>query len=181
MNETTETTKKQNPNTKTAQMKTESLVWTWGKSISLVIVAAALFVFITGGSPLTSKDAYASTNEVISLEDYDSNNYSEGVISVPYTSIYDITLNDAQLLAVCKEISPAIVQQVSKELPNTTPNLFILRCAVYNDDEVEEALNKVLDVTLASDWRTDEYYIDTRVDEDGYTTNGKAYNFYGDE
>ena len=159
----------------------EKNVWSIGKALSLIIASCALFAFITCGSPVASNlDAYASTDEGVNVDISHYNSNGTLTLDVPYTSIYDININDRQLVSVVRYIDPDVVKLVADELPKGTPNEFLLRCAYYTPSEVEDALNMVLGVTLSANWRTYEYYVDTQVNQQIYSTNGQAVNGYGD-
>ena len=49
---------------------------------------------------------------------------------------------------VCKGITPSIIRAVEREMPDGTPKEKLLRCAWYSASETEDALNKILGVTL---------------------------------
>lgn len=176
-----------NENKKEAKKTSNSKMWEGAKSISLVIAALTLFCFVTGWQPFGGAeiDAYAQENEFSYSAEYEEDAYGDGGVSTPYTSIYDVIINDRQLLMVLDYINPRIVNKVMDELPTATPNEILLRCAYYNSADTEDALNTMLGVTLAADWRTEAVYIPDNAASDvknqsPYTTNGEGYNAYGD-
>ncbi len=164
-------------------------LWNIAKSISLVMGGFGILCLCLGWQPIAQVKADAYAVEEPAIVQVDTYNAEEGttaqIVSVPYTSIYDITISDAQMLAVLDYVDPTIVHFADEDLENPTPNEFILRCAYYNAAEVEDALNVVLGVTLAADWRTDECYIPENaasmtVNQAMYSSNGESYNAYGD-
>lgn len=172
--------KNTNNETNNKNTKKKMTFWDISKSVSLMAVALAVAGAVLGWQPFADNRENVSAYAVEDTAVVNAETNIED-IEVPYTSIYDVRISDKQLLSVWEYI-PAITRQaVSKELPNATPNEFLLRCAYYDADEVEYALNVVLGITLASDWRTEEYYTPekgTNVQE--YSNNGQGYNAYMD-
>ena len=174
------TTNTQNKEAK-ATVKTQADFFQKCKGIALIIASSSLLLFVASlvmpADSVSSKDPYATTTYGVTT--YNVEEGAADVISVPYTSIYDVTISDQQLLAVLSEVPPRIVTQVEKDLAGgATPNQFIMRCAYYNDNIMEDILNEVLGVTLAADWRTEDAYIEGNQAQ--YSSNGYGYNMYGD-